>query len=46
MVVIKGKEKKLKEIMKPAQAKLSNHSKKILKRRQDAQPIQQVSGAP
>ncbi len=46
MVVIKGKEKKLKEILKPAQAKLSRHSKKILKHRQDAQPVQYVAGAP
>jgi prefoldin subunit 5 len=46
MVVIKGKEKKIKEALKPVQAKLSKHSKKILKRRQDAQPVQTVAGAP
>lgn len=43
MVVIKGKEKKLRKIMKPAQAKLSEHSKKILKHRQDTQPVQYVA---
>jgi hypothetical protein len=46
MVVIKGQERKLKEPLKPAQAKLSKQSKKILKRRQDAQPVQYVAGAP
>jgi hypothetical protein len=46
MVVIKGKERKLKEVLKPAQAKLSQHAKKTLKRRQDAQPVQYVAGAP
>jgi hypothetical protein len=46
MAVIKGKEKKLREVLKPAQAKFSKHAKKILKRRQDAQPVQAVAGAP
>ena len=43
MVVIKGKEEKLRKIMKPAQTQLSKHSKKILKRRQDTQPVQYVA---
>jgi hypothetical protein len=46
MVVIKGKERKLKEAIKPSQTKLSQHAKRILKRRQDAQPVQYVAGAP
>jgi hypothetical protein len=42
MVVIKGKEKKLKKTLSPANAKLSPMAKKKLKRPQDTQPIPTV----
>lgn len=46
MVVIKGQERKLKKPIKTFQEKLSKQSKQILKRRQDAQPVQYVAGSP
>lgn len=43
MVVIKGKEKKLKKPLSPAKAKLSKEAKKKLRRPQDVQPIATVA---
>lgn len=43
MVVIKGKEKVLRKKIQTASIKLSRQGKKVLKRRQDAQPIQGVT---
>lgn len=42
MVVIKGKEKRLKKTILPAKAKLRQKSKKKLRRPQDIQPIATV----
>jgi hypothetical protein len=43
MVVIKGKEKKLKEAIKPSKHGMTSKAKKILKRPQDTQPIATVA---
>jgi len=43
MVVIKGKEKKLKKVLKPSKHGMTEKSKKILRRPQDTQPIATVA---
>jgi|WetSurMetagenome_2_1015567.scaffolds.fasta_scaffold20470_3 hypothetical protein len=43
MVVIKGKEKKLKEVKKPSKHGMTAKAKKILKHPNDTQPIAAVA---